>query len=386
MLQLDGWDYTGDPNVSEPPQSLGQLGFSNSFLVINGGTVEYVGGTNDGTPGNLYGGRPFTIGAAGSTLLADNGPGSTWHLVLDNRGSGFGIASAAGGLLTLAGSGNGELDKVIPGTGGVAKAGFGMWTLTGSNTYTGGTTVNGGTLMIGGGGVLGNGTYSGAIVNNSNLVFGTSSRQTINGAISGSGTLAQAGPGTLLLNGSNSYTGGTFISGGLLQFGSTAGSVPSTAAGSITISGGALAATGPAGYTSAAAWLASGLIAASSSGALAIVQSDSSALNFGAAGRNHLSLGAAGAYTYSGLLTPGSNGYFLGGGGGTLTFSPQLLGANSLTVNGNVVLTASNNYSGTTNVTAGVLAIGQASGAICRQHGKLDGGQYKRCQRRRTCR
>ena len=179
--------------------------------------------------------------------------------------------------------------------------------------------------MIGGGGVLGNGTYSGAIVNNSNLVFGTSSRQTINGAISGSGTLAQAGPGTLLLNGSNSYTGGTFISGGLLQFGSTAGSVPSTAAGSITISGGALAATGPAGYTSAAAWLSSGLIAASSSGALAIVQSDSSALNFGAAGRNHLSLGAAGAYTYSGLLTPGSNGYFLGGGGGTLTFSPQLL-------------------------------------------------------------
>ena len=178
--------------------------------------------------------------------------------------------------MTLAGSGNGELDKVIPGTGGVAKTGLGMWNLTGSNTYTGGTTVNGGTLMIGGAGDLGSGTYSGTIVNNSNLVFGTSSYQTISGAISGSGTLGQSGPGTLLLTGSNSYTGGTFLSGGLLQFGSNAGSVPSIAPASITISGGALAATGPAGYASAAAWLSSGLIAPSSSGALAIVQSDSS--------------------------------------------------------------------------------------------------------------
>ena len=72
---------------------------------------------------------------------------------------------------------------------------------------------------------------------------------------------------------------------------------------------------------------------------------------------NHLSLGAAGAFTYSGQLTPGSNGYFLGGGGGTLTFSSQLLGANSLTVNGNVVLTASNNYSGTTTIASGVLQL-----------------------------
>ena len=250
---------------SEPPRKVWAVAgfYQFAFFVMNGGTTEYIGGTNDGTPGNLYGGRGFNDrrDLAAATLQADNGPGTTWHLVVDNRSAAFGIASTAGGLLTLAGSGNGQLDKPIPGAGGVAKSGLGMWTLTGSNSYTGGTTVNGGTLMIGGAGVLGNGTYNGTIANNSNLVFGTSSNQTISGAISGSGGLVLSGPGTLFLIGSNSYTGGTFINGGVLQFGTTAGSVPSTAPASIIIGGGALVATGPAGYTSIGAWLSSGLIA-----------------------------------------------------------------------------------------------------------------------------
>ena len=40
-----------------------------------------------------------------------------------------------------------------------------------------------------------------------------------------------------------------------------------------------------------------------------------------------LSLGASGNVTYSGILTPSGTTYNLGGGGGTLTFTPAITGA-----------------------------------------------------------
>ena len=55
-----------------------------------------------------------------------------------------------------------------------------------------------------------------------------------------------------------------------------------------------------------------------------------------------LSLGASGAATYSGILTPAGATYRLGGGGGTLYFASALTGSNSLAVSGSgtVVLTS----------------------------------------------
>ena len=47
-----------------------------------------------------------------------------------------------------------------------------------------------------------------------------------------------------------------------------------------------------------------------------------------------LSLGASGNVTYSGTLTPSGSTYNLGGGGGTLTFTPAMTGATSLNVSG----------------------------------------------------
>ena len=82
-------------------------------------------------------------------------------------------------------------------------------TLTGSNTYTGGTTISAGTLMVGSGGTLG--VLPGNTLDNSALVFNHADTYTYPGAISGSGSVTQAGSGTLVYLGTNSYSGGTTI-------------------------------------------------------------------------------------------------------------------------------------------------------------------------------
>ena len=77
-----------------------------------------------------------------------------------------------------------------------------------------------------------------------------------------------------------------------------------------------------------------------------------------------LYLGAAGSYdgdTCSGTLTPANSTYRLGGGGGTLTVSSVLSGANGLLVNGNVNLTGANTYSSGTTISAGMLDFANGS-------------------------
>ena len=82
-------------------------------------------------------------------------------------------------------------------------------TLTGSNSYTGLTTVAAGTLMVGSGGTLG--SLPGNTLDNSALVFNHADNYTYAGAISGSGSVTQAGSGILIYLGSNRYSGGTTI-------------------------------------------------------------------------------------------------------------------------------------------------------------------------------
>ena len=73
------------------------------------------------------------------------------------------------------------------------------------------------------------------------LAFANASGQTYGGLISGSGSLLQSGPSTLVLgNLANSYSGGTTVTGGTLQF---AGYRALGAAGSLTLNGGALSVT-----------------------------------------------------------------------------------------------------------------------------------------------
>ncbi|EBZ1142197.1 autotransporter-associated beta strand repeat-containing protein, partial [Salmonella enterica subsp. enterica serovar Carno] len=90
------------------------------------------------------------------------------------------------------------------------KQGAGTLILNAENTYTGGTTISGGTLVATNVDALG----SGDVTDDATLELNTGG--TFDNAISGSGQVVKSGDDTLTLSGSNTYTGGTIISGGTL--------------------------------------------------------------------------------------------------------------------------------------------------------------------------
>jgi len=141
----------------------------------------------------------------------------------------------------------------LSGAGAYNKTGAGMLTLGGANTYTGATTLTGGALSvatIGNGGVA-SGNLGSASNAPANLVFDGGTLQytgatastdrnfTINagktatvevttntltmsgGATATSGALTKIGAGTLILSGTNSYTGATTVSAGTLMLGNS---------------------------------------------------------------------------------------------------------------------------------------------------------------------
>ncbi|EED7529097.1 AIDA autotransporter-like protein ShdA, partial [Salmonella enterica subsp. enterica] len=104
----------------------------------------------------------------------------------------------------------GTFDNAISGSGQVVKSGDKTLTLSGSNTYTGGSTINDGTLVASNVEALG----TGDVTNNATLELNTGGDFTNN--ISGSGQVVKSGDETLTLSGSNTYTGGTTINDGTL--------------------------------------------------------------------------------------------------------------------------------------------------------------------------
>jgi len=101
--------------------------------------------------------------------------------------------------------------------------------LVSANVGVNNTVITGGTLT---------GSASGDLIIQQ---FDTAGMLTINSVIANNTAatgLTKAGPGTLILGGTNTYTGATFVNGGVLQF-SAAGNLGSAASG-ITFGGGAL--------------------------------------------------------------------------------------------------------------------------------------------------
>ena len=314
--------YTGGTTIQDGAVlsfASGGLGTSGSVTFAGDSTLQWAGGNTQDIS---------------SRLVLNSGVNAT----LDTSSNLITFATAIGGSSS----------------GSLTKAGTGTLVLLGVNSYTGNTTINAGILQLGNG-TSSNGSVAGNIVDNASLVFANPNAQTYSGVISGAGTVTKIGAGALTLTGTNTYSGGTVINGGNLVFSSTS-ALPTT--GAILISAqAALNVTGA--YTTVAAWLSSGRISTASTGALALVANNSEAISMGSyAG---LSLGAAGSYTYSGMLTSTGTTYHLGGGGGTLTVSSALSGARDLIIQGNVALTGTNTYSGVTTISAGTLQLGNGT-------------------------
>ena len=298
------------------------LGGSNTYsggTVINGGTLQL---GNNNALGNGPGG-----------LTADSG-------VLDLAGYSptvFSLAGSAGAIinsgtapaaLTVAQSTAttffGTLQDGPGNTLALLKTGNGILTLAGSNSYSGGTTIADGTLQVGSGGVL-----PGNVLDNSFLAFSLPGTSTFAGNVNGAGGLVQSGGGVLVLAGSNTYSGGTFIQGGAIALGAP-NSLPT--AGAVTL--GSVGTSGTldlAGFDQQIGGLAVG--SGDNSAAQIVGNSStvrSSTLTFG-----------SGTSTFAGVIQD------------SLANGNQNVG---LTVSGGqLTLTGRNTYSGPTTITGGIL-------------------------------
>ena len=265
-----------------------------------------------------------------------------------------GTLSSALGFLTT----NGVIGASLSGIGSLSQSGAGTTLLSGSNNFTGGAYVSGGTLLSGNanalaggdvtlsGGVLDLGGLTNAVGNVTNdggvILHGTLNGTgytvgsgTVSASLSGGASLVQSGEGTTLLSGSNTFTGGAYVSGGTLLL----GNVNALAGGDVTVSGGTL---------------------------------DLGALS------NQVALVSLGGGSISdGALKAGS--YALTGG----AISASLIGSGSLTQSGGGTTVLSGNnagFSGAVTVASGTLLSGNANslggGSVAVNGGTLDLGGF----------
>ena len=172
--------------------------FTGSRITVNSGTLQ------ETVAGGLPDNQVYILN--GGTLLT-NGFSLTMGALNGNAGANLNLGI---GTLTidLSGAPNTYAGNIT--ASAIVITGSGTQILSGSNNYGNTTIDTNATLQIGTGQTTGN-LGTGNVLDNGHLVFDLESTLTVNNNISGTGTLEQQGlsTGTLILTGTNSYSGTT---------------------------------------------------------------------------------------------------------------------------------------------------------------------------------
>ncbi|WP_429228221.1 autotransporter domain-containing protein [Inquilinus ginsengisoli] len=188
-------------------------------LTLAGATNTYTGGTFV-AQGTLQIASDDKLGAAGTGVTLIQG-GNLWAsgtfttprpFLLQNGGGAFQVD--AGQTLTLSG------DLQVAAGSGLTKIGAGTLVLAGTSSaigtiYQNGGTLQGNTSTLGGGNIAFDANAQNTIARS--VTFDQAADGTFAGKITGIGSLAKTGAGTLILGGDNSYSTGTTVSAGTLQ-------------------------------------------------------------------------------------------------------------------------------------------------------------------------
>lgn len=295
-------------------------------LVKSGTDTLTLTGTNTYTGGTTISAGTLQIGNGGTT-------GSISGNIVDN------------GVLQFNRSDDIAYAGGISGTGSLTKSGAGTLTLTGTNGYTGGTTIEAGTLQVGNGGTTG--SIAGSITNNAALVFDRSDSLTVAGDIGGTGGLTSNGTGTLILAGTNSYSGGTVIGkSSTLQVGN--GGESGTLTGAVTANGN-----------------------------LVFDRSDDSSFTGTVSGAGSLTKNGAGALEITGANTYAGTTWVNGGTLRVNNTSGSATGSGNVQVGSGATLAGGGTVSGAVNVASGgSLAPGNSLGTLTTGDLSMDKGSF----------
>ena len=329
------------------------LNGNNSFtnLGISSGTVTLGTNTAAGSGG---------ISMAAGTALAAGVSG----LVLANGIStaGAGTINGGAGVFTLAGN--------ISGPGSITSSGTGNLVLNGANSFTNlgvkaGTVTVGTSTAAGNGGIsLGAGStlaagVSGLALGNTistagaGTINGGTGTFTLNGAISGPGSITSSGTGNLVLNGANSFTNLGIKAGTV-----TVGTNTAAGAGGISLSDGTTLAAGTSGLVLANTISTAGAGTINGgAGVLTLAGNISGPGSITSSGTGDLVLNGANSFTNlgvkAGTVTLGTN-TAAGSGGVSLAAGTTLAAGTSGLVVGNAISTAG---AGTINGGTGVFTL-----------------------------
>jgi fibronectin-binding autotransporter adhesin len=313
--------------------------------ISGSGNVSKAGaGTMIVTGSNSYVGT--TTISAGTLQVGDGGSTGTLGAgaVVDNAALVFNRSD------TLA------VTNAISGTGQVNQVGAGTTILTGANTYTGATTIGGGTLQVGNGGATGS-LGTGVVTNNAAVVFNRNNSLTVANAIGGSGGLGQAGVGTTILTGANTYAGTTTIALGTLQVGS--GSTTGTLGTGAVVNDGTLAINRSNAMTVANAISGTGAVTKSGAGTTTLT-GDNSYGGTTTIAAGTLQIGSGGTTGSLGTGNVVNNATLAFNRSDTLTVVNAISGTGAVTKSGSgtAIFTADNTYAGATTISTGVLQVG----------------------------